>query len=49
MYNGIDQLASFLWNLGLGKHNYWSSRSETRYLMGKLVPIHFRHLVPACA
>ena len=45
VYNSIDQLAGFLWNLASGKHDYWSFRSETPYFMGKLVPVHFGHLV----
>jgi len=45
VYNSIDQLAGFLWNLASGKHDYWSFRSEMPYFMGKLVPVHFGHLV----
>src|ERR1700733_10770217 len=44
-HDSIDKLAGFVWNLTPGKHDYGSSRSETPYFMGKLVPIHFRHLV----
>jgi hypothetical protein len=42
-YKCINQLSSFVGNLAAGAHDDGSLRSETPYLIGELVPTHFRH------
>ena len=44
-HHGFDQLASLLWNLAAGEHDYGSVRAETPHLVRELGPIHFGHVV----
>ena len=44
-YDSSDQLASLLWDLAAGKHDYWSFRSDMPHCKSELVAIHFRHMV----